>query len=383
MSGGIYVYPIQVLLETIIFRCHVSFRECDSPYSFKSFKVIYLGTSPPRQQAWGLQCSLGKSCHGSGGRRGAGAAVTVRVRNGCLGYRWKLTWVEVSNIFYLHPYLGKIPILTNMFSKGLKPPTSNILLMEEVRLTSWQLIRCMAQWQITATNILCDPEFSSHDIFPNQHHNTQNESKPKITRNWFELQGNLNYCVQTLSTPLGWSQKASLRVHKKIRRVQQYQSPVFDTCRIERMDSLRSIASSALEKSLKHTELTCFCCSVYADRNLQGMTWWKQGRLEELALLGGTFGLYTFQLGLCISNARRETCGLNRRRNFYDSRGDLRVAVSMYFNKRWLMMLMIGFLPLRSPCGIVLILPNLDHSFEGVWFTKLIFLKSGTIYTSV
>ena len=30
----------------------------------------------------------------------------------------------VSNIFYFHPYLGKIPILTNIFSDGLKPPTS-------------------------------------------------------------------------------------------------------------------------------------------------------------------------------------------------------------------------------------------------------------------
>ena len=35
------------------------------------------------------------------------------------------SWVVVSNIFYFHPYLwGKIPILTNIFSKGLKPPTS-------------------------------------------------------------------------------------------------------------------------------------------------------------------------------------------------------------------------------------------------------------------
>ena len=32
--------------------------------------------------------------------------------------------VVVSNIFYFHPYLGKIPILTNIFQKGLKPPTS-------------------------------------------------------------------------------------------------------------------------------------------------------------------------------------------------------------------------------------------------------------------
>ena len=27
--------------------------------------------------------------------------------------------------FYFHPYLGKIPMLTNIFSKGLKPPTSH------------------------------------------------------------------------------------------------------------------------------------------------------------------------------------------------------------------------------------------------------------------
>ena len=31
----------------------------------------------------------------------------------------------VSNIFYFHPaYLGKIPLLTHIFQKGLKPPTS-------------------------------------------------------------------------------------------------------------------------------------------------------------------------------------------------------------------------------------------------------------------
>ena len=27
-------------------------------------------------------------------------------------------WVVVSNIFYFHPYLGKIPILTNFFQRG-------------------------------------------------------------------------------------------------------------------------------------------------------------------------------------------------------------------------------------------------------------------------
>ncbi len=29
-----------------------------------------------------------------------------------------LGWVVVSNIFYFHPYLGKIPILTNIFQRG-------------------------------------------------------------------------------------------------------------------------------------------------------------------------------------------------------------------------------------------------------------------------
>ena len=32
--------------------------------------------------------------------------------------RSKCYWVVVSNIFYFHPYLGKIPILTNIFQMG-------------------------------------------------------------------------------------------------------------------------------------------------------------------------------------------------------------------------------------------------------------------------
>ena len=30
----------------------------------------------------------------------------------------KFVWVVVSNIFHVHPYLGKIPILTNIFQMG-------------------------------------------------------------------------------------------------------------------------------------------------------------------------------------------------------------------------------------------------------------------------
>ena len=29
-----------------------------------------------------------------------------------------IIWVVVSNIFYFHPYLGKIPILANIFQRG-------------------------------------------------------------------------------------------------------------------------------------------------------------------------------------------------------------------------------------------------------------------------
>ena len=48
----------------------------------------------------------------------------VQVGSGCdqflctLAIFLVLIWVVVSNIFYFHPYLGKIPILTNVFRRG-------------------------------------------------------------------------------------------------------------------------------------------------------------------------------------------------------------------------------------------------------------------------
>ena len=33
-------------------------------------------------------------------------------------FKMKMFWLVVSNIFYLHPYLGKISILTNFFQRG-------------------------------------------------------------------------------------------------------------------------------------------------------------------------------------------------------------------------------------------------------------------------
>ena len=40
----------------------------------------------------------------------------------------KINWVVVSNIFYFHPYLGKIPILTNIFQRGWNHQLVNQLL---------------------------------------------------------------------------------------------------------------------------------------------------------------------------------------------------------------------------------------------------------------
>ena len=52
----------------------------------------------------------------------------LRLKKGCPkpggDYYWLrgdqiyIYWVVVSNIFYFHPYLGKIPILTNIFQRG-------------------------------------------------------------------------------------------------------------------------------------------------------------------------------------------------------------------------------------------------------------------------
>ena len=43
------------------------------------------------------------------------------------------TRVVVSNLFYVHLYLGKCSNLTNIFSDGLKPPTSFALPWKEIK----------------------------------------------------------------------------------------------------------------------------------------------------------------------------------------------------------------------------------------------------------
>ena len=41
-------------------------------------------------------------------------------------YSQQQNWVVVSNIFYFHPYLGKIPILTNIFQLGWNHQLENM-----------------------------------------------------------------------------------------------------------------------------------------------------------------------------------------------------------------------------------------------------------------
>ena len=47
-----------------------------------------------------------------------------------------IIWVVVWNIFYFHPYLGEWSNLTNIFSNGLKPPTSYVF--SEICITRFQ-----------------------------------------------------------------------------------------------------------------------------------------------------------------------------------------------------------------------------------------------------
>ena len=59
----------------------------------------------------------------------------VRKIQGFVKLNLYIYWVVISNIFYFHPYLGKIPILTNIFQMWLKPPTR--FMNEQVR--NWHM----------------------------------------------------------------------------------------------------------------------------------------------------------------------------------------------------------------------------------------------------
>jgi len=62
-------------------------------------------------------------------------------------------WLVVSNIFYVHSYLGKLPILPNIYQNGLKPPASLcVLLMCSILFqTSGDMFVCPAKIWIVGT----------------------------------------------------------------------------------------------------------------------------------------------------------------------------------------------------------------------------------------
>ena len=53
-----------------------------------------------------------------------------------VSWRTNRSWMVVSDILYFHPYFGKIPIWTNIFQMGLKPPT-------RIYLTPTAIKRCV------------------------------------------------------------------------------------------------------------------------------------------------------------------------------------------------------------------------------------------------
>ena len=72
--------------------------------------LVPFGIPLPR---WQDECSSGES-EALRPLDGRGSGVRTFGKNRSL-LKWTIYWLVVSNMFYFHPYLGKIPILTNMF----------------------------------------------------------------------------------------------------------------------------------------------------------------------------------------------------------------------------------------------------------------------------
>ena len=55
-----------------------------------------------------------------------------------------IIWVLVSNIFYFYPYLGKIPMLTNIFQTGWNHKLVMMLMILDILVVAMKtLIRCL------------------------------------------------------------------------------------------------------------------------------------------------------------------------------------------------------------------------------------------------
>ena len=64
-------------------------------------------------------------------------------------------WVVVSNIFYFHPYLGKIPNLTNIFQRGWNHQLEYIVIWGEISLLWYAMVIPKQLDQAIATGESC------------------------------------------------------------------------------------------------------------------------------------------------------------------------------------------------------------------------------------
>ena len=97
----------------------VDFTACSQKNRISNFRKI-VGNSPDmmdlkKNMMWKLTSCVVNPTNS----QGVGAQLPKLDQ---ISMMW-FVWLVVSNILYVHPYLGKIPILTDIFSDGLKPPT--------------------------------------------------------------------------------------------------------------------------------------------------------------------------------------------------------------------------------------------------------------------
>ena len=91
-----------------------------------------------------------------------------------------LLWAVVSNIFYFHPYLGKIPILTNIFQRGWN---HQLVLFFRVFDQTHCKVTLRRDWSIAKKNIHGTGIFPLHLAMKNQA-NVGNYTSPMDGMGW-------------------------------------------------------------------------------------------------------------------------------------------------------------------------------------------------------
>ena len=105
----------------LVHAAHLEISSCQ-PSIFKEiiFAVGFMTPSgPPRSTLFCNGYLVGRTTHGGWlGIRGEVWRSTPGEEGDSTLSRVLVFWVVVSNMFYFHPFLGKIPILTNIFQVG-------------------------------------------------------------------------------------------------------------------------------------------------------------------------------------------------------------------------------------------------------------------------